>query len=148
MREINPQKVFVQYRDIMKPCDPVIGRKYTVTHSDTTADLFVFTASKFAEDQVTSIRDEVRVAWEQYNNEFILIGLVTVSGYGVVGNDDIRNNIFIREMHIALQAIRQADRFLFDNYPKLDDTPIFIHFLSINPIYDKIYDFSTIGSYK
>jgi len=55
MREINPQKVFVQYRDIMKPCDPVIGRKYTVTHSDTTADLFVFTASKFAEDQISKM---------------------------------------------------------------------------------------------
>ena len=65
MRELNPQKVFVQYRDIMKPYDPVISRKYTITHSDTTAELFVFVAENYAEDQITRMRDEVRVAWEQ-----------------------------------------------------------------------------------
>ncbi len=44
MRELNPQKVFVQYRDIMKPYEPVMERKYTITHSDITAELFVFVA--------------------------------------------------------------------------------------------------------
>ncbi|HHU71940.1 MAG TPA: hypothetical protein GXZ21_07910 [Clostridiales bacterium] len=148
MREINPLNVFVQYRDIVKPCDPLIGRKYTITHSDTTADLFVFVASNYADDKITDIRDEVRVAWEQHEKELILIGSVTVSGYGVEGNANIRNSIFYKEMPIALQALRLADRFLFDNMPKLDDTPIFIHFISSSPVYNKMYDFGTIGDYK
>ena len=71
MREFNPQKVFVQYRDIMKPYEPVIGRKYTITHSDETADLFVFVVSNYAEDQITRIRDEPRVAWEQNENRLV-----------------------------------------------------------------------------
>ncbi len=30
----------------------------------------------------------------------------------------------------------------------LDNTPVFIHFISSNTIYDKIYDFGVIGDYK
>ncbi|TAH70178.1 MAG: hypothetical protein EWM47_05715, partial [Anaerolineaceae bacterium] len=44
MSKLNSQKVFVQYRNIMKPYEPVMGRLYTITHSDITAELFVFVA--------------------------------------------------------------------------------------------------------
>ena len=148
MRELNPQKVFVQYRDTMKPYEPVMDRKYTITHSDTTAELFVFVAKSYAEDQITTMRDEVRVAWEQYKKGLALFGSVIVDGSGVVENAYIRNKIFYNEMPTALQALRQADRFLFDKEPNLNNTPVFIHFISSNPIYDKIYDFGVIGIYK
>lgn len=148
MRELNPQKVFVQYRDIMKPYEPIMDRKYTITHSDITAELFVFVAQNYAEDQITRIRDEVRVAWEQNRKGLALIGSVVVDGSGVIGDAYIRNNIFYKEMPTALQALRQADRFLFDKNLNLDNTPVFIHFISNNPIYDKTYDFGIIGTYK
>lgn len=148
MKELNPQKVFAQYRDIMKPYGPVMGRFYTITHSDISAELFVFVASDYAEDQITKMRDEVRVAWEQYKEGVALIGSVIVDGSGVTGNASIRNNIFYNEMPTALQALRQADRFLFDKEPKLDNSPVFIQFISDNPKYNKTYDFGAIGIYK
>lgn len=148
MRKLNPLKVFVQYRDRMKPYEPVNGRKYTITHSDTTAELFVFVAENYAKDQITSMRDEVRVAWEQDKKGLALIGSVIVDGIGVIGNTYIRDKIFFNEMPTALQALRQADRFLFDEEPNLDDTPVFIHFISSNPAFDKTYDFGVIGIYK
>ncbi len=148
MRKLNPQKVFVQYRGIMKPYEPVIGRKYTITHSDTTAELFTFVDEKYAEDQVTKMRDEVRVAWEPDRKGLALIGSLLVDGRGIVGNAYTRNNIFYNEMPTALQALRRADRFLFDKESYLDNTPVFIHFISSSPIYNKTYDFGMIGSYK
>lgn len=148
MRELNPQKVFVQYRDIMKPYEPVMDRLYTITHSDTTAELFVFVAQNYAEDQITRMRDEVRVAWEANKKGIVLMGSVIVDGNGVIGNAYIRNKIFYNEMPTALQALRQADRFLFDKEPSLDNTPVFIHFISNNPRYNKTYDFGVIGIYK
>lgn len=148
MKELNPQKVFVQYRDIMKPYEPVISRKYTITHSDTTAELFVFVAENYAEDQVTKMHDEVRIAWEQTQKGLVLFGSVIVDGKDVRGNSYIRNKIFYNEMPTALQALRQADRFLFDKEPALDNTPVFIHFISSNPEYDKTYNFKVIGNYK
>ncbi len=94
------------------------------------------------------MRDEVRIAWEQYKTGLALFGSVIVDGDGVIGNAYIRNKIFYNEMPTALQALRQADRFLFDKEPNLDNTPVFIQFISSNPAYDKTYDFGTIGIYK
>ena len=51
-------------------------------------------------------------------------------------------------MPTALQALRQADRFLFDNEPNLDNTPVYIHFISDNPAYDRVNNFGVIGSYR
>lgn len=132
----------------MNPYEPVISRKYTITHSDTTAELFVFVAENFAEDQITSMRDEVRVAWEQTEKGLALIGSVLVDGKGVRGSAYIRNRIFYNEMPTALQALRQADRFLFEKEPNLDNAPVYIHFISNNPAYNKTYDFGAIGNYK
>jgi hypothetical protein len=132
----------------MIPYEPVMGRKYTITHSDTTAELFVFVAQNYAEDQITSMRDEVRVAWEQGKEGLVLIGSVIVDGKGVTGNSSIRNKIFYNEMPTALQALRHGDRFLFDKEPNLDNTPVFIHFISDNPNFNKIYNFGIIGIYK
>lgn len=148
VRKLNPEKVFVQYRDVMKPYGPIMDRKYTITHSDRTAELFVFVAKNYAEDQITEMRDEVRITWGQYKEGLALIGFVMVDGNGEMGNVDLRNMIFYNEMPVALQALRQADRFLFDKYPILDNTPLLIHFTSRNPLYNKIYDFEIIGVYK
>lgn len=148
MEELNPQKIFVQYRDIIKPYDPVIDRKYTITHSDTTAELFVFVAEYYADDQITKMRDEVRISWEQNKEGLALIGCVIVDGRGVQGNASIRNTVFYNQMPTALQALRNGDRFLFDKYPCLDNTPVFIYFMSSTPAYNKIYNFGVIGTYK
>lgn len=148
MKELNPQKVFVQYRDSIRPYEPVRSRLYTITHSDITSELFVFVGQNYAEDQVTRMRDEVRIAWELYKEGFALIGSVIVDGDGVTGNAYLRDDIFYNEMPTALQALRQADRFLFDKEPNLDNTPVYIHFISSNPLYNKTYDFGVIGTYK
>lgn len=148
MKELNPQKVFVQYRDAMNPSSPITDRKYTITHSDTTAQLFVFIANFYAEDQITNMHDEVKISWEQTNNQYVLIGTVIVDGQGIIGNSKLRNTIFYNEMPTALQALRQADRFLFEKNPILDNSPVFIHFVSSNPTYNKTYNFGTINNYK
>lgn len=148
MKKLNPQKVFVQYRDTMTPYEPIMQRRYTITHSDITAELFVFISEEYAEDQITRMRDEVRVSWEQDKNDIALMGYVIVDGKGVIGNPKIRYTTFYNQMPIALQALRQADRFLFDQYPYLDNAPVLIHFISSNPAYDKTYDFGAIGNYR
>lgn len=148
MRELSPYKVFAQYRGLMKPYEPLAGRKYTITHSDTTAELFVFIAEDYAEDQVTAMHDEVRIAWAQNERRLALIGSVVVDGPGVWGNPAIRNGIFYREMPTALQALREADRFLFEIDPNIDNSPVYIQFISNDSAYNKVYDFGVIGNYR
>lgn len=145
MREYDSYKVFAQYRDDMQPYEPVAGRTYTVTHSDTTGQLFVFIGEGYAEDQVNEMRDEVRLAWIQTVNGPELTGSV------LIGDDRraaFRNSIFLSEMPLALQALREADRFLFMQYPELDGAPVYISFLSGNPAYHNIYAWGAIGDYR
>ena len=73
-----------------------------------------------------------------------MLGSVLVDGV----NAFIRNKIFYNEMPTALQALRQADRFLFEKQPSLDNSHVFIKFISSAPYYNKIYDFGVIGNYK
>lgn len=145
MSEFDPYKTFVQYRNDMQPCGPVSGREYTVTHSDTTARLFVFIDDSYAEDQVTGMRDEVRLEWAQMSDGPALTGSVLV---GDDGRAAFRNEIFLSEMPLALKSLREADRFLFMHYPELDEAPVYIRFLSDNPDYQKTYDWGTIGEYR
>ncbi|HHU74132.1 MAG TPA: hypothetical protein GXZ28_05830 [Clostridiales bacterium] len=148
MRELNYLKVFVQYRDEIKPYEPLIGRKYTIVHSDITGDLFVIISNNFADDLITRLRDEVNIAWEINETGFALIGSVIVDGEEEAGDADIRNKIFYNEMPTVLQALREADRFFFDKDSKLDDTPVYIQFVSSVPEYHKTHYFGEIGDYR
>ncbi len=148
MKILSPRKIFTQYREGISPTKNISERKYTITHSDTTAELFVFIATQYAEDQVTNMRDEVSVEWKEMNQKLILTGEVLVDGAGVMGNAFIRNKIFLNEMPTALQALRKGDRFLFEDNPQLNNTPVFIQFISSNPTFNKVYDFGPIGQYK
>lgn len=148
MRNLNPKKVFAQYRGEIKPYEPVTGRKYTITHSDTTAEMFVFIADDYAEDQISQMRDEVRIEWQWNKRGYVLNGSVLVDVNNSEVNSKIRNEIFYREMPTALQALRQADRFMFEKHTMLDNTPVYIKFISNNPEYDKTYNFGPIGDYR
>ena len=58
MERFNPDKLFVEFRDVT-PTYPLLGRKYTQTHSDVTADLFVTIGLRYAFDKINPTRDEV-----------------------------------------------------------------------------------------
>lgn len=148
MRKIDPNKIFTEYRQEVTPTAPSRGRKYTMTHSDTTGDLFVTIGLTYAEDKIGPMRDEVKLAWETLGNRPILYGEVVVDGKDVPGNAKIRNNIFLKEMPTALTAIRYGDRQFFEKYPELDNVPVLIQFISRNPNFHRLRSFGKIGDYR
>lgn len=143
------QTVFIEFREPATALTPIENRKYTMTHSDETGDLFVVIDTEYAEDKVGPLQDEIRLEWTMMKGMPILYGMVLVDGNGIdVDNAATRDMIFKREMHVALQAIYFADQLLLDAYPELRDTPILIHFSSTQPEYNKVYHFGTIGEYS
>jgi len=148
-RNNSPRQVYIEFREPATPLMPLVDRKYTMTHSDETGDLFVTVGTTFAEDKVGEIRDEVRLEWTTMKDSPILYGEVLIDGEGISTNSsEVRNNIFKREMPLALQAIYQADKQLFNAQPELKNTPILIRFNSSLPEYNKLYTFGTIGEYS
>ncbi|WP_069998327.1 staygreen family protein [Cellulosilyticum sp. I15G10I2] len=148
MKKINPNKVFTEYLSPLTNISPLKGRKYTMTHSDDTGDLFVTIGLTYAEDQINPTRDEVLLELLSKNNKPIFYGKVLVDDENIKDNIRIRNAIFLKEMPTALQAIRYADRALFEKYPLLDQVPIYIQFSSTKPQFNKLRYFGTMKNYR
>ncbi|HYE67903.1 MAG TPA: staygreen family protein [Anaerovoracaceae bacterium] len=136
MERLNPEKLYVKYGPGVTTTEPIIGRKYTLTHSDITADLFLTIGLEYAYDEINEMRDEVLAEWQIYEGNPYLYGYVYVGQFGPAITA-IRDTIFRRELPLALEAIRYGDSQFFMQYPQLDNAPIWICFDSPNPDYNK-----------
>lgn len=148
MRRLNPDKLYVEFRSGVTMTEPVIGRKYTLTHSDITGDLFLTIGQQFAYDKINPMRDEVLAEWRTYNGCPFLYVYVYVDGQFGPGLSAIRNAIFRRELPLALEAIRYGDNGFFVEHPDLDNAQIWIYFDSITPNYNRFEYWGTLKDYK
>jgi hypothetical protein len=137
LKRLDPNKLSVEYRKCVTPSKPIIPRRYTLNHSDINAKLFLTVGSHYAYDKLNPSRDEVIGEW-QYNKEYILFLTVYINGnFGPI-QAGIRNKIFIKELPLALEAIRYGEKVLFQSHPFLDDAPIYIYFKSTYPRYNRV----------
>lgn len=148
MKRLNPDKLYVDFRTGVAMCQPVIGRKYTLTHSDTTADLFLAIGFQVAYDKINAMRDEVIAEWRMNNGFPFLYVYIYIDGQFGSAASAVRNAIFRRELPLALEAIRYGDRGLFVFHTDLDNAPIWIHFDSTNPEYNRFENWGTPNDYK
>lgn len=147
MKKLDPEKLFVEFRPGVMLTEPVIGRKYTLTHSDVTANLFLTISLEYAIDKITSMREDVLGEWRIHNGQCYLFVYVYVGGQNESSALAVRNAIFRRELPLALEAIRFGDRALFSAHPALDYAPLWIHFDSTDPSYNKIEKWGTPANY-
>ena len=148
MGKFNPEKLFVQFRHGITIMQPVIPRRYTLTHSDETGDLFLTIGNEYAWDKVnTKMRDEVLGEWIN-NGECLYFYVYLYIDQGEYNQNTTgkRNEIFRRELPLALTAIRYGDRLLFNKYPNLDNTNIIVNFISTYPQFARQENWGTFSS--
>jgi hypothetical protein len=148
MSRLDPEKLTVEFRDGVTETTPVIPRRYTLTHSDLTAELFLTIGTDYALDKLNEMRDEVLGEWLVVDQSFRYDAFVQVDGQYVQGAEYIRNLIFRRELPLALEAIRYGDRKFFEAHPEMDQVPIIVYFISANPDYDKAEYWGTFSDYN
>lgn len=148
MKTFNPDRLFVEYRDGVTPYEPVYRRKYTLTHSDQTAELFLTIGLKYAYDKVTFLRDEVLAEWIDYYGYPNLYVYVYINGQIDPPASAKRDEIFRRELPLALQALCYGDRALLDIYHDLMNAPIWVYFDSHNPDYVSFENWGTLADYR
>lgn len=114
--------------------EPVIGRRHTLTHSDETGDLFLTIGCHYAWHKINPMRDEVLGEWSTSGSSlYYCVYLYIDQGEYNQTQSEKRNEIFRRELPLALTAIRYGDRFLFNAYPYLNHASIIINFISAYP---------------
>jgi hypothetical protein len=146
MTELNPAKLHVVYKNSIETNKLVIPRRYTLTHSDTTGDLFLTIGVNYDYEQISGfytklMRDEVLAEWEEKDNQFQLHIYLHVSGGFCFGWAGMRDKIFRHHLPLVLQVIKYGEKKLFENMPSLNYSKIIVHFQSNRKKYNKVENF-------
>jgi hypothetical protein len=133
---------------------PVTPRRYTLTHSDTTGDLFLAIGPAFDKAQISGwytrlMRDEVLAEWQQGDDgQAALHVYCHVSGGLVFGTAAMRYAIFRQELPLVLECFRHGDRQLYEARSELDQAPVLVHYRSSRRRYRRIEQWGTPADYR
>lgn len=153
MERLNPDKLQVTVADGVSPGDAVLPRRYTLTHSDFSGQLFLTIGGDFNRSQTSGwyvrlMRDEVLA--ELVNGEAgpECRAYCHVNGGLVFGTAALRNRIFRAELRLALEAIRYGDRDFLQEHPAFDVAPVIVCFRSKNRRYACEEQWGTMSDYR
>ena len=153
MSRLNPDKLHVTFREPASPDGPIAPRRYTLTHSDATGDLYLTIGAGYDRAQIAGLytrlmRDEVLAEWHDEAASPILHVYCHVSGGLAFGPAGWRYAIFRHELPLVLEAFRHGDRALFAALPDLDGAPIQVHFRSHRRRYRRVEAWGTPADYR
>lgn len=143
MSKFDPQKLTVYYDENCDISIPINGRKYSLSHSDDTGDLFLTIGKKFYYKDDQTVIAELR---QTKCGDIIMEVYIQVDGNGGIEATRIRDKIFRRELPLALKAIIYGDRkFIVSN--GLINTCIRVKFQSKYSEYNVVEQWGKIGNF-
>jgi hypothetical protein len=153
MSRLQPRKLHVRLGAGVTAEGPLTPRRYTLTHSDTSGDLFLTVGLEYNAEQISGwytrlMRDEVLAEWQEDDAGPSLHVYCHVSGGLVFGPAGWRYAIFRQELPLVLEAFRHGDRQLFAAHLGLDNAPITVHFRSHRRRYRRTERWGTPTDYR
>ncbi len=153
MKRLKPDKLHVHFAGGTTPTGPLMPRRYTLTHSDTTGDLYLTIGAEHDRQQIAGwytrlMRDEVLAEWQDDAEGPALHVHCHVSGGLIFGTAGMRYDIFRRELPLVLEAFRHGERALYDVYPALDHAPIWVHFHAVQEHYSRVEHWGVSADYR
>ncbi|HEY48031.1 MAG: hypothetical protein AMJ88_03600 [Anaerolineae bacterium SM23_ 63] len=153
MDHLKPEKLQTRFLNGSQNDGPRYPRCYTLTHSDSTGELFLTIGPSYDYEQISGwytrfMRDEVLAVWEMDEEDMALHVHVHVSGGLILGSAKWRDKIFRQHMPLVLEAFRYGDRELVKKYPEMDQAPILVHFHAPNPKFDLVETWGILRDYK
>ncbi len=153
MSHLNPDKLYCRFLNGSQPDGPIVPRRYTLTHSDRTGELFLSIGHDYSREQISGwytrlMRDEVLAEWKTQQQQYLLWIYVHVSGGGAIGFSGWRNSILHREMPLVLEAIRFGERCLVDHFPELNHALVKVRFQSNKEKYNLTESWGNFGEYQ
>jgi hypothetical protein len=139
---LRPEKLHVTFLRGATPEGPITPRRYTLTHSDATGELYLGIGADYNRSQVSGwyarfLRDEVLAEWRDGAGGYGLYVHCHVSGGLVLGTVGWRDAIFRRELPLVLETFRYGDRGFFEKWPELDQANLWVRFHSSKRRYDR-----------
>ena len=153
MSGLNPEKLHVRYLGDATEEGPTLPRCYTLTHSDTTGELFLSIGTDYDRGAISGfytrlMRDEVMAEYQKSDDGVELHVFCHVSGGIVVGTAGWRYKIFRYHLPDVLQAFRYGDDLFIRANPRFGKAPIRIYFNSTKKRYDKVEEWGIVDEYQ
>ncbi|MBU3190105.1 staygreen family protein [Clostridium bowmanii] len=148
MKKLNSESLNVNFGIGTSKTEPIIPRKYTLTHSDITGELFLTIEARYDYEKITDMRDEVLAEWTMTSEDYALMVYVMVDNEKNPVMSAIRNDIFVKELPLALEAIVYGDRELLKTNRHLYKAPIYVKFNSAYPVFNRLELWGTLSDYK
>ncbi len=153
MKRLNPNKLHVITSAGGTIEKDNIPRRYTLTHSDMSGDLFLVIAREYDRKAIAGLytrimRDEVLAELIDSGGSVELRVYCHVSGGIIIGTAKWRNNIFKAELPLVLEAIRYGDRAFFEKSSDLDRVPVKVYFQSSSRKYRRVENWGTMADYR
>ncbi len=150
--ELNPAKLHVTFQENIAARELSFPRRYTLTHSDTTGDLFLTIGRDYDHKQISGLytrlmRDEVLAELVNEQGVISLHIYVHVSGGIILGTAGWRNDILHHHMPMVLEAFRYGDRDLYSGHPALDEARIEVHFSAKQAQFNKVESWGQVKKF-
>ena len=142
MSHLNPDKLHLKFMEGTSPEGPISPRAYTLTHSDSSGDLFLTIGPDYNWPQISGwytrlMRDEVLAEW-RFDEQPKFLVHCHVSGGIVLGSAGWRKSIFRRHLPMVLEAFRYGDRQFIAAHPQLDEAVVRVHFNARQPRHNQV----------
>ena len=153
MSDLDPKKLFVTHHEEDQTPEELFPRRYTLTHSDTTGELFLSIGTDYDHAQLSGwqtrlMRDEVLAVWMAGEAGPELHVHCHVSGGLIFGGTSWRYQIFQRHMRQVLEAFYYGDQAMINRLPHLDDAPVHVHFNAPGTAFDRTENWDRFGAYR
>lgn len=128
------EKLHVTFAEGCTPRGPLTPRRYTLTHSDRTGDLFLAIGCEYDRAalgalQVRLERDEVLGEWTAgADGPQLELRMMAQGGVPLFGTGTMRRDIFRHYRPMVLAALRHGDRLFSEAHPELADAPVTVRF--------------------
>lgn len=148
MSNFDKEKLNIIYNDDIDNNGPVIPRRYTLTHSDETGELYLSIGRCYDYSKVGKLRDEVLGRWSCDDNGYILIFEVFLDMLEDEEKTAKRDKIFRDHLPMAIKSIVYGDMELFEAHESLYECKVFIKFKSKYHKYNVKEQWGCVKDYK
>ena len=141
MSRLNINKLHVK-NNVGNNTETCLPRRYTLTHSDTTGDLFLSIDKVYDNIALSNwytrfMRDEVLAEWQEERDNRYLMIYCHVCGGICFGWASLRNQILRHELPLAIEAICNGDINFIVKNPTLGEAKIIVNFYATKRKYNK-----------
>ena len=135
MSHLIPHKLHVDFREGITQDEPLLPRTYTLTHSDSTGDLFLTVAQEYNFPQISGwytrfMRDEVLAEWHFDEQPSLHV------------------HCHVRHMPMVLESFRYGDRKFIAAHPELDEALIWVHFHARQERHNQVEAWGRMANYN